>query len=242
LDRQPRLVCIPSADAEFSEHASELLAALSDRRDTEDARETLEHRLRRRFPTAVVRPRDPLAEIGVEAQPVWYVTRHGYRSRLAATVLISAPLEQVFDLYVETARIPEWQTAISVTPLESRPELVGNEYLARYKVLGMPVKGRFRVVDAERPTYFRVEAQGGGIRLWYATTFTAVGPGETRIDVDGDYDVPTLILGRLVDRLFVERAVQRDADYAHANFKALCEAEFRSSTQGEAPAPTLAVG
>jgi hypothetical protein len=41
--------------------------------------------------------------------------------------------------------------------------------------------------------------------------------------VDGDYDVPANALGRLADRLFVERAVQRDVEYAHANLKALCE-------------------
>jgi uncharacterized membrane protein len=240
LDSRPRLVCVPSADAEFSEHAADLLAGLDDRGAAEAAPEMLERRLRRRFPTAVVRPRDPLAEIGLEVQPVWYVTRYPYRSRLGASVQISAPIELVFDVYLETTRIPEWQTAVGVTPLESRPDLVGNEYLARYKVLGIPVEGRFKVVDAERPTYLRVEAQGAGIRLWYATTFTPLGPAETRIDVEGDYDVPPVIFGRLVDRLFIERAVQRDADYAHANFKALCETLVPSSPPAEAPATKLA--
>ena len=242
MKNPPRLVCIPSADGEFAVHARALLDEVALGPDREDeARERLERLIRRRFPTSVVRARDPLATVGLEESPVWYVTRSPYRSRLAASVEIAAPQEFVFDLYVEPTRIPEWQTAINVTPLQSHPDLIGNEYLARYKVVGAIVQGRFRIVDAERPTYLRVEAQAPGMRLWYATTFTRTSTG-TRLDVDGDYDVPPNSLAQLADRLFVERAVQRDVDHAHANLKALCEGLARSPEAADVSIGTVVAG
>jgi uncharacterized protein YndB with AHSA1/START domain len=226
---RPRLVCIPSADTEFTTTSIALLDEINvaDQAD-EVVREQFQRLLRRRFPMAVVRPRHPLAEVAAEVAPVWYVTRPPYRSRLAASIEIAAPPDLVFDVYAEPERIPEWQTAIHVTPLEWHTELIGNEYLARYKVLGTVVQGRFRVVDAERPAYIRIEGGGAGIRLWYASTFTAAGAG-TRIDVEGDYDVPTNVLAQAADRLFIDRAVQRDVEYSHANLKALCEELARSA-------------
>jgi hypothetical protein len=242
VKRHPRLVCIPSADREFATSAVALLDTLAESEHGEEVvRGSLETLLRRRYPTAVVRERDPLAEIGLEKAPVWYVTRLPYRSRLVASVAIEAPVELVFGVYTQPERIPDWQTAVHVTPLVSRPELVGNEYLARYKVVGKLVQGRFRIVDAEAPSYLRVEAQGLGIRLWYATTFTPTGP-HTRIDVDGDYDVPSNALAHLADRLFIEKAVQRDVDYAHANLKALCEALARSAQASDLPEAMPATG
>ena len=242
MNRRPRLVCIPSTDSEFAgfvnDRFSEIAGALQ---GDDEVRERLESLIRRRYPTSVVRPRDPLAEIGLDTSSVWYVTRSPYRSRLAATIEIAAPVELVFGLYIQPERIPEWQTAVHVTPLVSVPDLIGNEYLARYKIVGQLVQGRFRVVDAERPTYLRMEAHGLGIRLWYASTFTRTSIG-TRLDVEVDYDVPPNALAQLADRLFIERAVQRDVDYAHQNLKALCETLAETAPQVDVPAVSPAAG
>ncbi|HET7028054.1 MAG TPA: SRPBCC family protein [Candidatus Limnocylindrales bacterium] len=227
---RPRLVCIPSTDAEFAADATALLARLFDAaHDEAFVRAELERRLRASYPGAVVRPQEPLARMAESDELIWYATKRTYQFRIAASFDVSAPPDVAFGVYID--RFPEWQRAVSLRPIEPTRRLVGREFAATYMLFGMAFEGRFRVIDADPPRSVRVEAVGsGGIRVWYITSFEPSGNG-THLDVLGDYDVPPILFPRL-QRLVLERVIGRDIDRAHADLRELCAREAIASTSG----------
>jgi uncharacterized membrane protein len=56
---------------------------------------------------------------------------------------------------------------------------------------------------------------------------TGAGPPGTGTDsrLELDYDLPGGFVGGIADKLFVERAIERDAKHSAENFKAICEAD-----------------
>jgi hypothetical protein len=218
LPSRPRLITIPSANHDLATYAQDVLSAIPEDVRLHELRDLLQRGLQARYPGAVVRARDDLAELGNESEVVWYVTHRAFRSRISASLEIPGPPDFVFRTYVE--RVPEWQTAVRLRPSHMTPDLAGSEWTATWEFLGRRVHGVFRIIEADPPYSVRFEAAGMGIRVWYATSFTPSARG-TVVRVVGDYDLPDGFLPKIVDRMFVERGIQRQIDGAHATLKAL---------------------
>jgi hypothetical protein len=223
MERIPRLVCTPSSDLAFAAAVQSALNALPPDLDEHDALDWLRAELRRAYPDAAVRAQEPLARIGPD-DVVWYVSRRTYPSRIDTSMSVDLPRALAFQLYVE--RVQDWQTAVRLTPLKVSAAIVGNEYEASYAFLGRHFRGRFRVLAADPPSSVVVEATGSGVQVWYRTTFTEAG-GATLVTVKGDYALPDGLIPRMADRLFLERAINRDIERANEAFVALCAAWIR---------------
>ncbi|CAN5719554.1 hypothetical protein BH23CHL7_BH23CHL7_08550 [soil metagenome] len=233
MSSRPRLVTIPSDDAAFAEHANSLLARIPGALSAPGTLDAFAHELRRHHPTAVVRSRDPLADISSGEDDVWYVTKRRFGSRLSASLDIPADRASVFQVYV--GRMPEWQVAVRLREIGRQPGSVRVEYAAAYNLLGRTIEGQLRVVDASPPQAVRVEAEGMGVRVWYVTTFQQTANG-TRLEVAGDYHLPRRIAPAAVSRLIIERKIAHDVDRAHSQLLNLCVGESqRAATVVLAP-------
>jgi hypothetical protein len=221
-----RLVTLPSADSAFRDAALAAVARVPADLSPEEAMGCFEAELRREHPTAVVRAQHPLARPYPEAEPVWYVVRRDYASRISKHVLVPLAPAEAFAIYAD--RVVDWQSAVELRPVRITGRLVGDEYEAAYRLLGRKIHGRFRVVDADPPRSITMEAAGSGIRVWFMTSFRRAEEG-TRVDVEGDYSLPEGLLTRIADRLVVERTIDRDIERAHRTFVALCEAAAAGS-------------
>jgi hypothetical protein len=230
MDLSPRIVCIPSSDAEFAARVRGTTARMPRGLDDGAALAWLQHELRRSYPAAAVRAREDLARIG-PADPVWYVSRREYGSRIDTGVCVRLPQAVAFRLYVE--RVADWQTAVNLRPVHLSPKIVGNEYEAHYAFLGRRVRGRFRILAADPPSSLAFEAEGSGIQVWYRTSFVADGD-VTLVSVKGDYQLPDGLVSRIADRLVVERTITRDIERANASFVALCDAWRRGEDEARA--------
>ncbi|HSL77522.1 MAG TPA: SRPBCC family protein, partial [Candidatus Limnocylindrales bacterium] len=60
-----------------------------------------------------------------------------------------------------------------------------------------------------------------------ATSTTTIEPagGGTDFTIEVDYELPGGFVGGMADKLFVERAIERDVKHSFENLKAICEAE-----------------
>jgi hypothetical protein len=230
LLNRPRLVCVPSADNDFALTANTLLARLVASGTSELSPDAFADKLRHFYPAIAVRERQRLADDWPVEGPVWYVIRREYSERISALIDIPSDREHVFSCYV--GRMPEWQIAVRLQLLHTRAGLVGTEYAADYEAFGHTFHFRLRLVDADSPRSVRVEAEGLGVILWYLVTFSDIAEG-TRIDVSGDYVLPSRLLSALVDPLALERRIVQDIDRAHAALRELCLAE---QSQGGVPA------
>jgi hypothetical protein len=208
---QIRLVSIPSTDARFADFATRALEEIPAGLGNDAARAELERRLRRFYPGAVVRARDPLATYEPPTDVVWYATNRGYDTPIHESVEIAAPRELVFDTYVD--RYPEWQSAVAVRRIEAAAPVLA-AYGATYEIFGRRFEGRFDVVEVERPSFVRVEATStSGIAVWYVTSFRDT-PDGTVVEVVGDYDLPSRLLPE-VQRFIIDRVIARDIRRAH---------------------------
>jgi hypothetical protein len=219
-----RLVCIPSTDVDFADHARATLRSLGARVD-EGTRHELEARLRRLYPGAEVRRRADLATYGSGDDVVWYALNRTFSTAIREAIELSVPREEVFDAYV--GRYPEWQSAVEVHPVDATLGAYAT-YAATYEIFGRRFDGRFDLVEVDRPRLVRVEARGGsGIEVWYVTSFREVAGG-TRVEVVGDYELPSRLLPE-VQRFIVDRVIARDIRRAHQSLADLLDQAPRAA-------------
>jgi uncharacterized membrane protein len=144
------------------------------------------------------------------------------------SIHIDAPIDQVWDLGAKSERYPEWQTGIVEVKNSTGPiDHVGAKYTAVYKSMGRTLEATFEVTRAEKPRLMeqRGTIPGGG----HGTSLQTAEPagGGTDVTITMDYDLPGGFVGGLADKLFMERALERDIRHSNENFKALCEAEAK---------------
>lgn len=226
MSKSPRIVTIPTRDKVFAADARRIALRIPEELDAADAaRAWYEGELRRTYPNVTVRPQEELARTD-DSETVWYVTNRVPFFRIDTSVEVPLPQAVAYRVYID--RVSEWQTAVHLTPLRTTPEIVGNEYAARYDFLGHSYDGRFRIVAAEPPDNVSLEAEGSGIVVWYVTRFR---PGHeadsTLVSVKGDYRLPDNLLAKIADRLFLERAIARDIDRANETYRSMCEVVAR---------------
>jgi uncharacterized membrane protein len=148
--------------------------------------------------------------------------------RVQNVVHIDAPVEVAWDVGRTAHRIPEWNTTVvSVKDATGPLDQPGAMYTAVLKIVGRPLEVRWRVDQVE--PLRRAETTGvapGGGTAGVVVAYEPEGSG-TRMTVDVDYELPMGFLGEVVDKLFAERAIERDVRHSGENFKALVEQESR---------------
>jgi uncharacterized protein YndB with AHSA1/START domain len=139
---------------------------------------------------------------------------------------IDASPEQVFALAIDAKRVPEWNASVVETRDVSGPlDRVGASYTAILKLGGRRLEGQWEVSRVEQPGLLEITgtAPGGG-RATAINRFEPAAMG-TDFSLEVDYELPGGFVGGIADKLFVERAIERDAKHSLENFKAICEAE-----------------
>ena len=140
---------------------------------------------------------------------------------------IDASPDKAFALAIDAARIPEWNSSvIEVKEITGSLDQVGSSYVSVLKLGGRRLDGRWEVsrVEAPRVLEFTGTAPGGG-RATAKNRFESAGGTEITIEID--YELPGGFVGGMADKLFVERAIERDVKHSIENYKAICEAEVQ---------------
>ena len=141
---------------------------------------------------------------------------------------IDASPERAFALATDAARIPEWNSSVvEAKEITGSLDQVGSSYVSVLKLGGRPLESRWEVTRVERPRLleFTGTAPGGG-RATSKIGFESAGGG-TDITFDVEYELPGGFVGSMANKLFVERAIERDVRHSVENFRAICEAEVQ---------------
>jgi uncharacterized protein YndB with AHSA1/START domain len=145
-------------------------------------------------------------------------------THLRITQQYDAPIERVFDLLTDFAHYPEWNvTYIEIPKVEGPPRDVGTRIYSVIRLLGRTMDGWAEIVEIEPPRLLRTtgtSTQGG--KLDYTLRLTPIGIG-TQVILEVEYELPAGIFGKVADKLFIERAVERDLHHSMDNFKAFVE-------------------
>jgi uncharacterized membrane protein len=141
------------------------------------------------------------------------------------TTHFDAPIERVWELGTDIKRYPEWNVSYSEIKEVTGPiDKIGTKVHSVMKMLGRSIENWDEVVEVDRPRYIKFTGTGpdaGKSTLTYRLT-----PAGTSTDLEFvlDYELPAGFLGHVADKLFVEKAVERDLRHSIENFKALVEA------------------
>ncbi|HET9084247.1 MAG TPA: SRPBCC family protein [Candidatus Limnocylindrales bacterium] len=144
-------------------------------------------------------------------------------NQLRFTQHFEVPVEQAFELAIDYKRLPEWNVSyVAVDEVTGPPDKVGTKIYAKIRLLGRTMEGWAKIVEIERPRLVRMtgtSTQGGSLTTTYR--FTPVGTGSD-IEILAEYELPGMF-GQVADKLFVQKAIERDVRHSLENFKAFVE-------------------
>lgn len=142
-------------------------------------------------------------------------------ARLQKRILVHAPLQEVTALAFDPHRWHTWFSGLT------EPEWVegngdpGTVVMHGYLLAGIRFPVTTRVVAVEQTAArsrweATIEGPLDGRQVW---TYTPVAEG-TQVDVELEYTVPVVLLGKFADRLFVERMQSRSLENTLENLQA----------------------
>ncbi len=136
---------------------------------------------------------------------------------------IQASPEKVFEELINWLELSRWSTVTVEHIGPDRATRVGEEFEQKIRVAGIPLQTQWRVIELDPPRLvaYDVTATGGGRMTMHQRVLPA--GDTTRVELELDYDLPGGFLGEALDRAFVERRNEREAEQSLQNLKDLCE-------------------
>jgi uncharacterized membrane protein len=137
------------------------------------------------------------------------------------SILINAPTDMIDAVALDGSRLPEWYVGVEqATPDDLYPEVGGRVSLV-YKAAGVTFNMALTVQELARGHHISYQMAGMmvGTQQW---SYTPEG-GRTRLTALVEYDMPGGALGKIADKLVVERMNARNLEESLENLKALVE-------------------
>jgi ligand-binding SRPBCC domain-containing protein len=125
------------------------------------------------------------------------------------TVVIHAPIEQVWELIAHTSRLTEW-AAEEVAGASADEMIVGTRWTEKMHIAGAPLETAWRIEESvpQRKLVFAGTSTGGGKARGQHTL--APHPDGTQMTTEVEYTLPGSVLGRVLDKLMMERKTEGD--------------------------------
>ena len=136
-------------------------------------------------------------------------------------IKIHVPVEMVFDAIVDPESIPRFAPIHAVSNVKGKPGEQGSSADYEYRMLGIKLKQTMTVLDVQTPHSIIYEMSGGIPGKWAYTLEPHEGGTVVRTRVD--YSVRAGIIGRIANRLFIERMNQKNLESGQLGLKNFCE-------------------
>jgi len=144
-------------------------------------------------------------------------------TRIEKSISINASREQVFDLAYYPERTSEWLVGMSEVRDISPGEVgVGTTYHYTFQMAGVKLSGKTTFLEFDPPHKAVVKTEGGAESVW-TWTYEAQGDG-TLLTCAIEYTIPGAALGRIADKLIVERTNAHNLEQSLKNIKGIVEA------------------
>jgi uncharacterized membrane protein len=147
-------------------------------------------------------------------------------AHVTKSILIHAPVEEVYALARDPNHWPTWFVGMDEIEKLTGEGEVGTVAEFGYTMSGMRFSVTIRVLEdhiGPEEGRWRGEIEGplAGEQTW---TYVPADDG-TQVTADIEYTVPGKALGKIANRLLIERAQERSLEQTLENLKKLCEAD-----------------
>lgn len=142
-------------------------------------------------------------------------------ARLEKSIIIHAPWEKVDAIANDGRRTPEWYEGVESTTVDGTYPQVGGVSEQVYKASGMTFNIKMTVEAYEKGQllHLRMDGMIDGTQQW---TIEPQGDN-TKLNVVFEYEVPGGGLGKIADKLIIERVNSSNLDKSLENLKKLAE-------------------
>jgi len=140
------------------------------------------------------------------------------------SIVIDAPLEQVDAFLIDTQRLPEWYPGVAaVDPSPGYPVEVNSTCKITYKAGGMTMQSNFTTIECILKSTLTLQMDGmiTGTNRW---SISEEGDG-TKVAIKIDYELAGGGLGKIADKLIVERMNDKYATTSLENLKSIIESQ-----------------
>lgn len=143
--------------------------------------------------------------------------------KVQASILINAPVETVYDYVLHAAdNGPIWiPSVMEHRNVSSREPQVGQSWEWTFNMLGVLLQGRSELTALEHNRRGEMKTSGSADSNW-VFTYATEGSG-TRVTAEIDYQIPSTVLGKVANRVMIERVNQKQAEEGLANLKIVLE-------------------
>jgi len=142
-------------------------------------------------------------------------------ARIERSIFISAPPEKVFDVGRHPEKFPEWLVGLSQASPVSGEVGPGASFNWTYEMAGLKFEGRMTYVEFEPGRKLVLKGEGGIESTWTWTYQPQ--EGGTLVTCVVEYTVPGAALGKIADKLIVERTNTKNLEKSLQNLKARVE-------------------
>ncbi len=147
-------------------------------------------------------------------------------ARLKESIFIAAPPEKVHAFAADVSRWSSWFVGLGEAETVEGDNSPGTVVRQSYLFMGMHIPLTTTVtenrMDADGSYHWKATNEGG-IPGWNAWDYEPK-DGGTLVSAEMEYDPPGSVLGKVADRLFIERSQERALRHTLENLKQLTEA------------------
>ena len=142
-------------------------------------------------------------------------------AKVKRSILINAPVEAVQEITDDPNRMPDWYVGVEEVQSDGTFPNVGGKVDAVYKAAGITFTLQQTSIEYEPGKRGKFEFEGM-ITGFVSDTLESEGDA-TRYTMDFDYQMPGGGVGKVVDKLVVERMNTQQLEQSLENLKALVE-------------------
>lgn len=143
-------------------------------------------------------------------------------TKIHRDTVVEADPARCFEFIADPSLAPMFLSSLfSITPISVEPKGVGNRWGFEYDLFGVPLRGESECIEFNAPSKYAWKTVSG-LEARFDYTFEPAGGG-TKISLDVEYEVPDSALGKIGDKLVVERMNEHEADSAIKNLKTVLE-------------------
>jgi len=145
-------------------------------------------------------------------------------AHIERSIFINAPIEKVFDYMAEPNTMLMWvHNLVDVKDRSEGPVGLGTTYREAMKGPGgIKMRSFMRISKYERPHKLDFEATGAGMSLTFSHELQPKDNG-TLVTEIGDYTLPGRFLGKVIDKLFMEKYIIGNIVHTLEKLKAVME-------------------
>ena len=145
-------------------------------------------------------------------------------SVVSVSIVIDAPLEEVFGLSMDPFRTPEWVTIVrGVHDVDDGPLRVGFRMGQTLCLRGVKFKVRWELKELDAPRFARWEGKGPARSVAIIEDQLSPEGEGTRFDYRNEFRTPFGALGAVASGVLVGGIPEREATASLRRFKAMVE-------------------